>query len=381
MRIGRFARFGSAIAALAVMAVACDKNTAPATAPSAPPPPTVTVKHPVPREVTDWDAYPGRMEAVEKVDVKARVGGYLQEVKFKEGAEVKKGDVLFVIDPRPYQDAGDMADAAIQTARTRMDLASNDLARADRMLKAQAISAEEADSRRSAFRMAQSELASAAASGETAKLNLEYATITAPISGRIGRKMVTQGNLVNGAMGESSLLATIVSLDPVYCYFEADEGSFLKYQQMAREGKGENLRDGKVVCQAALANEQGFPHEGTLDFVDNQEDPTTGTVRLRAVFPNPDRVLQPGFFAQVRVPGSGKYEALLISDDAVGTDQNQKYVLTVTSTNTTEYRRVELGPLVEGLRVVREGLSSNDWVVVSGLMSARPGMAVTPAQK
>jgi multidrug efflux system membrane fusion protein len=315
------------------------------------------------------------------VDVKARVGGYLQEVKFKEGEEVQKGQLLFVIDPRPYQAAWDMAQAAVQQAQTRLELTSNDVARSERMLQAQAISAEEADTRRSAYREAVASLVSAKASGETAALNLEYARIVAPISGRIGRKMVTEGNLVNGTMAESSLLATIVSLDPIYCYFEADERSFQKYQSMAREGKGENIRDGKVVCQVALDNETGFPHEGTMDFVDNQADPTTGTVRLRGLFANPDRVLQPGFFARVRVPGSGKYDALLIPDEAVETDQNQKFVLAVTSTNTTEYRPVKLGPLVDGLRVVREGLTSNDWVVTKGLMSVRPGMPVTPEHK
>jgi multidrug efflux system membrane fusion protein len=370
-----------AAAALGLLAAGCNKSAPPAGGPPAPPPPTVTVKHPEPREVMDWDEYPGRMEAKDRVDVKARVGGYLQEVKFKEGAEVQKGDLLFVIDPRPYQAAWDMAEAAVQQAQTHLELASNDMARSDRMLKSQAISAEEADARQSAYRAAVSALVSARASGETAALNLEYAKITAPISGRIGRKMVTEGNLVNGTLAESSLLATIVSLEPVYCYFEADERSFLKYQQMAREGKGENIRDGKVVCEAALANETGFPHEGTLDFVDNQADPTTGTVRLRGVFPNVDRMLQPGFFARVRVPGSGKYQALLIPDEAVGTDQSQKYVLTLSATNTADYRRVTLGPLVDGLRVAREGLGSNDWVVVAGLMSVRPGGTVNPEKK
>jgi RND family efflux transporter MFP subunit len=369
----------TAAAALGLMTAACHNHAA--APPAAPPPPTVTVNQPASREVTDWDEYPGRMEATEMVDVRARVNGYLQSINFKDGAEVAKGELLFVIDPRPYQAALDMANAALLQAQTHQDLTSNDLARADRMLKSQAISEEEADARRSAYRMAAAEVTSAQASVETAQLNMEYSRITSPISGRIGRKMMTEGNLVNGDQGQSSLLATIMSVDPIYCYFDADERAILKYQKLAREGKSENIRDGKIVCEVELANESGFPHQGLLDFVDNQVDATTGTMRLRGVFPNPDRVLQPGFFARVRVPGSAKYQALLIPDQAVGTDQDQKYVLTVDETggtNTVLYRPVTLGPLVDGLRVVRAGLGSNDWVVVNGLMSIRPGMTVKP---
>lgn len=308
------------------------------------------------------------------VEVRARVSGYLQSVHFKDGAEVKKGDLLFVIDPRQYQAELDRAIADLTQAQSRFELASNDLDRAERLLKSKAISEEEADSRNKAKREAEAAIQSASASVETAKLNLEYTHITSPIDGRIGRKLITEGNLINGNQGQSTLLTTIVSIDPLYCYFDADEQSMLKYQQLARDGKGDNLRDGKVVCELELANETGFPHKGVLDFVDNRIDPATGTMRVRGIFPNPapDRELQPGYFARVRVPGSGKYQALVVPDLAVGTDQGQKFVYVINS-DTVEYRTVKLGPLVDGLRVIRDGIHSNDWVIVNGLMSIRPG--------
>ncbi len=364
---------GSA-AMLGVLAAGCQKNATPAM-----PPPAVTVNQPAQREVTEWDEYPGRLDAVDMVEVRARVSGYLESVHFKDGAEVKKGDLLFVIDPRQYQADLDRATADLAQAQSRFDLASNDQERAERLLKTKTISAEEADSRFNGKREAEAAIQSARATLETAKLNIEYTHITSPIDGRIGRKLITEGNLVNGNQGQSTLLATIVSIDPLYGYFDADEQSLLKYQQLVREGKGGSLRDGKVVCELELANETDFPHQGVLDFVDNRVDPATGTMRVRGVFPNPapDRVLQPGYFARLRVPGSGKYQALLVPDLAVGTDQGQKFVYVVNDKNTVEYRTVKLGPVVDGLRVVREGIHSNDWVVVNGLMSIRPGAPVT----
>jgi len=208
-------------------------------------------------------------------------------------------------------------------------------------------------------------------------LNMDYTRGTAPISGHIGRKMMTVGNLVNGNFGQSTLLATIVSMDPVYCYFDVDEGAILKYQQLAREGKQDEMDGGKVRCEIQLGNETGFPHKGLLDFVDNRLDPATGTLRVRGLFPNPERVLEPGFFVRARVPGSAKYPALLIPDQAVGTDQSQKFLLLVDASNVVQYAPVTLGPMVDGLRVVRAGLHSNDWVVVNGLMTIRPGVTVS----
>jgi membrane fusion protein, multidrug efflux system len=378
-------KLGVVAAALGLLAAACQKATPPQAA-GAPPPPPVTVNQPISKEVVEWDEYQGRIEAVDSVEVRARATGYLESVNFKDGDEVKKGDLLFVIDPRPYQADLDRANADLLQAQTRFELASNDLNRASRLLKAKAISEEEADSRAKTEREAAAAIQSSLASVEMAKLNLGYTQVTAPISGRIGRKMMTPGNLVNvpmgseGGMAMSSMLTTIVSIDPVYCYFDVDEAAILKYQQLERDGKQDALTDGKVRCEIQLGNETGFPHKGLLDFVDNHLDAATGTLRVRGLFKNPDRVLQPGFFVRARVPGSSKYSALLIPDQAVGTDQSQKFVFTVDASDTVKYTPVTLGPLVDGLRVVRNGLQPGDWVVVNGLMTIRPGAKVNPTR-
>jgi multidrug efflux system membrane fusion protein len=361
---------------LTLLVPGCQKQAS--TQAGAPPPPTVTVAQPVSKDVVEWDEYQGWVEAVETVAIRARVNGYLDSIHFKDGAEVEKGQLLFVIDPRPYQAELDRAEADMTQAQTHFDLASNDLARAERLLKVKAISEEDADSRAKAERTAAAAIQSAQASVEIAKLNMEYTQIKAPISGRIGRKMITEGNLVNGNQGDSTLLATIVALDPIYCRFDADEQSILKYQQLSRQSQEENLRGGKWPCEIELANETTFPHKGVLDFVDNQVDPATGTMRVRAVFSNPGHVLEPGYFARVRVPGSTPYRALLIPDLAIGSDQDQKFVFVVDGQNKVQYVPVKLGPIIDGSRVIREGLHSNDWVVVNGLMSVRPGAEVTP---
>ncbi|MDB6064122.1 MAG: mexE [Pedosphaera sp.] len=367
------------LAALALVAAGCEKSGAPG-AQMQPPPPPVTANQPVERDVVEWDEYPGRLDAVNMVEVRARVSGYLQSVHFKDGAEVKKGDLLFVIDPRQYQADLDRAEAELKQAESRLELAVNDSARAERLLAAKAVSEEEADSRKKSKREAEAAIQSFRAMVETAKLNVEYTHITSPIDGRISRKLITEGNLVNGNQGQSTLLTTIVSLDPVYCYFDADERSVLKYKQLAREGKRENVQDGQLVCELELANETAFPHKGNLDFEENRIDPATGTLRLRGVFPNPgpDRILQPGFFARVRVPGTAKYPAMMIPDLAVGTDQGQKFVYVVNDKDVVEYKPVKLGPLIDGMRVVRSGIEPKAWVLVTGLMSVRPDAKVTP---
>jgi multidrug efflux system membrane fusion protein len=374
------------LAGLCLLTVGCQKSSLP---PGAPPSPVVTASQPARRSVVEWDQYQGRMEPAESVEIRARVTGYLQSINFKDGAEVKQRDLLFVIDPRPYQAEVDRAQADLQQAVTRFELASNEWVRAQRLLRSKAISEEEADGRAKAERQAQGAIDSSRAAVEVARLNLDYTRITAPIRGRISRRLITEGNLVNGNQGQATLLTTIVSLDPIYCYFDADETSILHYQQLARQGKSDSLRGGKVPCEVELANETGFPHKGLLDFVENQVDPSTGTLRVRGVFANPDRILQPGFFARARVPATAEYAAMLIPDSAVGTDQDQKFVYVVNAEEAAEYRIVKLGPMIDGLRVVREGLGSNDWVVVNGLMSVRPGakvsanraaLASTPAQ-
>jgi len=369
-----FVRF----AGLGLLLTACQKPPAATTRP----PPPVTANQPAEREVVEWDEYPGRLDAVDMVEVRSRVTGYLQTVNFKDGAEIKKGDLLFVIDPRPYQAELDHAQASLNQMETHLELARNEQTRAERLLKSNSISEEEADARNKATREAEATIQSARATVEAAKLNVEYTHITAPVSGRIGRKLITEGNLVNSGQGISTLLTTIVSLDPIYCYFDADERSILKYQKLFREGKHENMLQGQVACELELANETGFPHKGRLDFLDNQIDSATGTLRVRGAFPNPgpDRVLQSGFFARVRVPGSGKYSALLIPDQAVGTDLGQKFVYVLTDQDTVEYRPIKLGPMIDGLRVVREGIQPKDWVVVNGLMSIRQGAKVAPSR-
>jgi multidrug efflux system membrane fusion protein len=357
-----------------LLAVGCQKSSVPA---APPPAPEVTANQPARRNSVEWDQDQGRMEPTESVEIRSRVTGYLQSINFKDGAEVKKGDLLFVIDSRPYQSELDRVQANLQQAVTRFELTSNEWVRAQRLLRSKAISEEEADSRSKAVRESQGAIESDRAAVEMARINLDYTRITAPISGRISRRQITEGNLVNGTMAQATLLTTIVSLDPIYCYFDADEASILNYQKLARQGKSDNLRGGKVPCEVELANETGFPHKGLLDFVENQVDPSTGTLRVRGVFANPDRILQPGFFARARVPATAEYAAMLIPDSAVGADQDQKFVYVVNAQDAVEYRIVKLGPMIDGLRVVREGLGSNDWVVVNGLMTVRPGAKVS----
>jgi len=332
------------------------------------------------RELIEGDEYTGRLEAVDSVEVRARVSGYLQSVHFKDGQIVKKGDLLFVIDPRPYQAELDNAEAALKLAKARLKLAQDNLARAKKLLSAHAISQEEADTRASDERVALATVEQAEAAVQTAKLNVEFTRVTAPISGRISRKLVTEGNLINSGTG-GTLLTTIVSLDPIYCYAEADEQSFLKYTRLAREGKRPSSREVRNPAYLTLADETGFPHKGYIDFVDNRLDSNTGTITGRAVFPNPDLTLTPGLFARIRIPGSGKYKAILIPDEAIVSDQSEKYVFVVNNKNTVEQRGVKLGPLAGGLRIIREGIKPEDWVIVSGVQRARPGAIVDPQKK
>lgn len=363
------------LAGLILLLTGCKGQKAPT-----PPPPKVTVSQPVVRELIEGDEYTGRLEAVDSVEVRARVSGYLQSVHFKDGQIVKKGDLLFVIDPRPYQAELDNAEAALKLAKARLKLAQDNLARAKKLLSAHAISQEEADTRASDERVALATVEQAEAAVQTAKLNVEFTRVTAPISGRISRKLVTEGNLINSGTG-GTLLTTIVSLDPIYCYAEADEQSFLKYTRLAREGKRPSSREVRNPAYLTLADETGFPHKGYIDFVDNRLDSNTGTITGRAVFPNPDLTLTPGLFARIRIPGSGKYKAILIPDEAIVSDQSEKYVFVVNNKNTVEQRGVKLGPLAGGLRIIREGIKPEDWVIVSGVQRARPGAIVDPQKK
>ena len=348
--------------------------------PQPPPPPQVTVSKPVVREIVEWDEYTGRLEAVDTVDVRARVSGYLESIHFKDGQTVKQGDLLFVIDPRPYQAELDRAEAELKLAQAKLSLAINDHKRAEHLVSARAISEEEADTKASDERVARATVEQAEAVVKAAKLNVEFTQVRAPISGLISRRYVTIGNLINGGTG-GTLLTTIVSLDPIYCYFDADENSYLRYTNLEQEGKLPNPRSAHNPAYMELSNETGYPHKGYVDFLDNRLDPNTGTIRGRGVFPNPDNSLTPGLFARMKITGSGEYKAILIPDEAIGSDQSQKYVMVVNPENMVEYRQVTLGPLVNGLRVVREGVGPDDRIIVKGLQRAMPGIKVSPVEE
>lgn len=348
--------------------------------PPPPPPPTVSVMQPVAREIVEWDEYIGRLESPETVEIRARVSGYLDKVHFTEGKEVKKGDLLFTIDPRPYQAEFDRAQAEHDRALSQADLAKSDAERARKLITTKAISEEDFDTKTKSLNSALAAAKSAKATFDLAKLNLEFTEIRSPINGRIGRAFVTEGNLVGGGAGSpgATILTTVVSLDPLYFYGDADERAILKYLRLRREGKRESARDKAIPAEMALSDETGFPHQGYLDFVDNRVDPNTGTVRARGVFANEDHSLSPGFFARIRIPGSGKYPAVLIPDRALGSDQSQKFVYVVGAGNKVEYRPVTLGPVVDGLRVVKSGLKAEERIIVEGLLRVRPGVVVEP---
>jgi len=347
------------------------------------PPPKVTVRQPQLATVTNWDEYPGHIDAVEMVEIRPRVAGYIDSIHFQDGTEVKAGDFLFVIDPRPYQADLEHAQAQRQEAETRLELARNDLKRADSLQGTKAISAEEYDSRSKAVRAAESALAAAKASETTARINLDYTQIKAPISGKIGRRLVTAGNFVQlqGNGGPATLLATIVSVDPIYCYFDVEESAFLKYRSSA---KATEANTGGLACELALVNETGFAHRGRLDFFDNQVNPQTGTIRLRAVFENGDRALVPGMFANVRVLASPPEQTLVVPDVAIGSDQGYKYVYVVNAENVAKKRDITTGRAHGPLRAVLTGLTPDDRVIVNGLMMLRPDSKVvidTPESK
>lgn len=342
------------------------------------PPPAVSVSAPQKRMVAEWDEFTGRIDAIESVEVKPRVSGYLQEVKVKSGDVVKKGDVLFVIDPRWAQAEFQRAEATVAQAQARFDTAQREANRAAQLEASKAISAEEAESRRSALTASKGALDAALAARDFAKLELDNTSVFAPISGRVSRALLTVGNHVSGVPGFTTTLTTIVSADPVYVYTSVDEASFLKYQRLIREKKLPNPKDGKVPAEVRLEGEEGFPHKGFIESFDNRIDPTTGSIALRTIFPNPNGTLVPGGFARVRIPASTEYEALLVEEKIIGTDQSQKFVLTVGAGNLAEYKSVTLGATFEGLRVIKSGLKAQDQLITSGLQLLRPGMPVMP---
>ncbi len=345
---------------------------------SRPPPPQVTVAKPLVKVVTDWDEFTGRLAAVESVEVRARVSGYLQSVNFREGSIVQKDDLLYVIDPRPYQATLDASKAELSRAQASLQLAENDLKRAQRLIKSKTISEEELDARTQQRRKAVATLELARASVRAAQLNLEFTHIHSPVVGRISRTLVTPGNLVDGGDSSATLLTTIVSLDPIHFYISADEQQYLRYLRMARAGERQSSRDVHNPARLRLADETDFVHEGYMDFVDNQIDEATGTMIGRAVFPNPDLILVPGMFAELQLYGAGPYESLQIPDTAISFDQAEEFVFVVDKSHVVQRRVVSMGRIDDGLRIIKTGLSKEDEVVINGIQRIRAGMTVAP---
>ncbi len=361
----------SGIGALAVLLLGCGVQRA------APPPlPQVTVAPVVERDIREWDELTGRLEAVDSVEVRPQVSGQLVRVAFAEGREVAKGDVLFEIDSRPYEAELARAEAGLARARTGKELAAREQQRAQRLVDVQAISREEFDSRTSAVAEGEAAERAAAAAVALASLNLEWCQVRAPIAGRVGRAEVKAGNLVHAGPPAATLLTTVVSLDPIYVSFESDEQTYLKYAALARAGRGPGASSAPDPIFLGLANEAGYPHQGYVDFVDNQLDPQTGTIRVRAVVSNKDRVFTPGLFARIKLVGSAEYRATLVLDRAVGTDQDKRFVLVVGPDGSVEYRQVELGRTTDGLRIVKSGLQAGERIVIDGMQRVRPGMKV-----
>ena len=358
--------------ALAVM-VGCSGSHAET---AAPPPPQVTAAPVLIKPVSQWDDFSGRVEAVQSVELRPRVSGYIDKVNYTEGEEVKKGDVLFTIDARSYQAEYDRARAELARARTQASLARSESDRAKKLSDQQAISTETWEQRRAAADQSGAAVQAAQAALDAAALNLEFTKVRAPINGRAGRAMVTAGNLVT-AGDSASVLTTLVSLDTVHVYFDADEGTFLRYAQMARKGERPSERDSDLPVKVGLSGEDGYPHTGKVDFLDNQVTRSTGTIRVRALLDNADRAFTPGLFARVQLLGSGQFEAMLIDEKAVLTDQDRKYVYVVDDKNTAQRRDIVLGRGAEGLRIVQQGLKAGDRVIIDGVQKVfMPGMPV-----
>lgn len=345
------------------------------------PPPVVTVTPVQQQEIVEWEEFTGHTAAIENVEVRPRVSGHIVAVKFQSGQLVKKGAVLFQIDSRWHKAEFDRRAAEYESAKVKLTNAEREAKRIRTLLENKAISTEEADQRQARFEEARAMLLAAEAARDSVKLDLEYTTIRSPIDGRVSRALITEGNYVSGMAGNATLLTTIVSVDPIHVYADIDENSLLKFSALARGGKLALNGDGKVPVELQLANESGYPHKGYIESFDNKLDPQTGSILLRAVFPNSEGHIVPGLFARIRVPASEKHPAMLIEETAVGTDQAQKFVLTLTSSNTVAYRPVKLGPQIEGKRLVRDGLQPGEQIVQNLVMArVRPGMPVQAQQ-
>ncbi len=368
----RFFLFAAPLLALS----ACGESD-PTKGKGAPPPPQVTVATPVKRTIIDRDEYVGRFVAVDSVEIRARVSGYLEKIHFTDGAQVKRDELLFTVDRRPYQVALDQSKADLERAKAQVDLASADLKRAEELIDRKTISEALFEQRMQAKRAAAAQVLSAEANVRTAGLNLEFTELRSPVDGRIGDRRVSPGNLViGGSQPSTTLLATIVSTDPIRFEFTFDEQAFLRYSRLAEAGTSIEKRG--IEIELRLLDEPAFRHKGKIDFIDNVINQTSGTIRGRAVFANPDGLFTPGMFARVRVPASRPFEALLVPDSAIGTEQIRKFVYVVDGENTVRQKYVTLGPLDGNLRVVQQGIEATDRIIVNGMVRARPGIKVTP---
>lgn len=355
------------------LAAACDKPAPPQAAEAAPPP--VTVAKPVVKQIIEEDEFTGRFEAVAAVDVRARVGGYLASVHFTDGGMVKQGDLLFVIDQRPFRNALDQAEAGYAEAQTQLEFTRVDLDRVEQLARSGNAPVRQLDERRQQFEAAQAGVTGDRAARDQARLELEYTEIRAPISGRISRKLVTEGNLIST---NETLLTTIVALDPIYFYFDVDERSFLAYARMGRDGSRPSGRDNAFEVAVALADEEEPQHKGRMNFVDNRVDESTGTMRGRAVFDNADYFLTPGLFGRIVIPGSGFYRAVLIPDEAIGADLGRRFVYVVAEDGAVSQRVIQAGPRHDGYRIVREGLTGDETIIVNGIQRVRFAGRIAP---
>jgi len=350
----------------------CDNKPAASSGPGLP---AVTVSLPVQQKITEWDEYTGRFVAVKTVEIRARVSGFIDSIHFKDGQIVKQGDLLFIIDPRPYRLAVEQATADRDRARAKLAIATHDVERATPLVRSQSVTEREFDTRKSTQEDASAAVMSADAAMKQAQLNLEWTEVRAPIAGRISDRRVDAGNLIAGGQSGATLLTSIVSIDPIHFVFDGSEADFIHYLRLAAAGERPSSRDVQNPVAVRLADESDYKHLGRMDFVDNVVNAKTGTIRGRAIFDNKDGLLTPGFFGRVRLFG-GEHDALLLPDSAIASDQSNKIVFTVAADDTVGVKRVELGPLVHGLRVIRSGLNAGDRVVIEGLARARPGQKV-----
>jgi RND family efflux transporter MFP subunit len=359
----------------AQLVAGCDNQTATSAGP--PPAPPVTAARPLQKMITEWDEYTGRFTALETVEVRARVSGFIESVHFNEGQMVKQGDLLFVIDRRPYRLAVEQAKADLERAQAKLEIASLDVQRGAPLVRNQTVTEREFDTRKSTEKDAAGQVGSADAAMKQAELNLEWSEVRAPIGGRISDKRVDAGNLITGGPSGATLLTVIVSVDPIHFVFDASEADFLHYSRLAQTGARPSSRDVQNPVAVRLADETDFVHRGHMDFVDNAINPKTGTMRGRAIFDNMDGLLTPGSFGRLRLFG-GEHDALLVPDAAIASDQSRKIVFTVADDGTVGTKLIELGPIVDGLRVVRSGLAATDRIVIDGIQRARPGQKVKP---